>query len=299
MAPDAHGNFSGKHLVIFGCGYVGTAVAHQAVARGMRVTALTRNAATASALRGNSIGIVEADLATEEWHARIAWPADFALNCVSSGGGGLDACRRSYVEGMASVIAWARARGGIGTLVYTSSTSVYPQGGGGRVDELAATAGAGERGRILLEAESQLVAGGTACGRWFVLRLAGIYGPARHHLLDQVRAGEVAGRGDYRLNLIHCDDICAAVWAAFGAPTTVANQIFNVADNGAAPKAEIAAWLAKRLGIPAPRFTGEPAQGRRTVTPDRVIVNDKLKTVLGWRPIFPSFREGYEKILSR
>jgi nucleoside-diphosphate-sugar epimerase len=42
-----------------------------------------------------------------------------------------------------------------------------------------------------------------------------------------------------------------------------------------------------------------PAAGRREVTPDRVIVNAKAKAMLGWRPEYPTFREGYGKILSR
>ncbi|MSU23897.1 MAG: NAD-dependent epimerase/dehydratase family protein [Opitutus sp.] len=298
MSTAAHGNFSGKRLVIFGCGYVGAEVARQAVARGWRVVALTRNEGKAATLRADGIEVVVADLAGDAWHARIAGGADFVLDCVSSGGAGTEGYRRSYVDGMTSVLAWARTRGAAGTLVYTGSTSVYPQDGGGRVDENASTDGVAERAKILLEAEALLRAGVGASGRWFVLRLAGIYGPGRHHLINQVRAGEVAGRGAHRLNLIHRDDIVAAVWALFDAAPEVANEIFNVADDGAAPKAEVVAWLASRLGVAVPRFTGEPAAGRRAVTPDRVIANEKLRAAVGWRPRYPSFREGYEKILS-
>jgi nucleoside-diphosphate-sugar epimerase len=74
--------------------------------------------------------------------------------------------------------------------------------------------------------------------------------------------------------------------------------VFNVADDGAATKGEIVDWLARRIGVAKPDFTGAPAGGRRAVTPDRIIVNAKLKTELGWRPSCPTFREGYEKILS-
>lgn len=300
MSGAAHGNISGKRLVVFGCGYVGAEVARQAIARGLRVTALTRNAAKAEALRADGIEVIVADLADDAWHEQIAGGADYGLNCVSSGGGGGEGARRSYVGGMNSVLAWARARGAVGTMIYTGSTAVYPQGGGALVDETAPTATAGgERARILIEAETILRSSAGACGRWFVLRLAGIYGPGRHHLIEQVRAGEVAGKGEYRLNLIHRDDIAAAVWAAFGAPAAVANEVINLADDGAAPKAEIAAWIAARLGLPPPRFAGEPAAGRREVTPDRVIANAKAKVMLGWRPEYPSFHEGYEKILSR
>lgn len=321
MTADAHGNFSGKRLVIFGAGYVGGAIAREGIARGMRVTALTRNEAKAAALRELGATAVVADLAAETWHPHIAGGAEFVLNCVSSGGGGVAGYERSYLGGMKSIAAWASARGAAGTIVYTSSTSVYPQDGGGMVDETAKTDGGGDRARVLVAAEETLRAtadnvGGapsprfgelagegtrpttsSVCARWFILRLAGIYGPGRHHLLDQVRAGEVAGRGDYRLNLIHLEDICSAVWSAFGAPPEIRHENLNVADDGAATKAEITSWIAAQLGLPPPRFTGEPAAGRRAVTPDRIIANAKLKRLLGWAPRYRSFREGYAALL--
>ncbi len=298
MTADTHGNFFGKRLVVFGCGYVGREVAMQAVARGMKVTALTRNAVKAEVYQAAGIETIVADLATREWHQRVPGGVDFVLNCVSSGGGGIQAYRRSYVEGMASLLVWAREAGASGIWVYTSSTSVYPQGGGAVVDETAATGG-DERAELLLDAEAQLHGDDMSGPRCFILRLAGIYGPGRHHLLNQVRSGEIAGFGEHHLNLVHRDDIVAAIWAAFGAPIGVMSAIFNVADDHAAPKAEIAAWLAARLGLPSPRFTGVPASARKSITPDRIIANAKLKTVLGWRPRYPSFREGYENLLSR
>src|SRR5437868_4846656 len=135
MTVEAHGNISGKRLVIFGCGYVGSELAREGLVRGLRVCALTRNEAKAIALRSAGVDVVLADLAADDWHARIEGGPDFAVNCVSSGGAGLAGYRRSYVDGMDSILRWARTRGAVGTLAYTSSTSVYPQDGGGRVDE--------------------------------------------------------------------------------------------------------------------------------------------------------------------
>ncbi len=283
--------------MILGCGYVGGEMARQAVARGLKVTALTRNAAKADPLRAAGVGVVVAELAGDAWHAGIPGDADFVLNCVSSGGGGVEGYRRSYVEGMRSILAWAQ-RGPAGTFIYTGSTSVYPQGGGAVVDEAASTAGAGDTAQVLLEAETLLRNHAGACARWFILRLAGIYGPGRHRLLDQVRAGEVGGRAQDHLNLIHRDDICAAIWAALLAPTERKDAVFNVADDAAATRGEITGWLAARLGVPLPRFTDAPAAGRRATTPDRIIANARLKQSLGWRPAFPSFREGYAALLN-
>jgi nucleoside-diphosphate-sugar epimerase len=288
---------TGKRLVIFGCGYVGTAVALHALERNVQVTALTRNAASAVVLREQGIETVSADLATDGWHAEIEGGADFVLNCVSAGGGGAEGYRHSYIEGMASILAWARRRGAAGTMVYTSSTSVYPQDGGVVVNESAATTPASERATLLLEAEQRLRNATGACARWFVLRLAGIYGPGRHHFIDQVRAGEASGRGEHRLNLIHREDIVSAIWACFTAPVDVANEIFNVADDAPARKIDVTEWLAAELKVLPPHFTGEPMAGRRTITPDRVISNTKLKRRLGWQPRYPSFREGCRGIL--
>ena len=292
-------SFAGKRLVIFGCGYIGGAVARAARERGARVTALTRNAATAAALRGRGVDVIESDLAGDDWHARIPGAPEFLLNCVSGGGGGLESYRDSYVRGMRSIVAWAQRAGAAGTAVYTSSSSVYPQGDGARLDENAETTGGGERAEVLLEAETILRAAAGAWRRWFVLRLVGIYGPGRHYLLEQVRAGEVAGVGHHRLNLIHRDDAAAAILAALAAPESRGSGVFNVADDAPAPKSEVVAWLAARLAVPLPRFTGISATSRRAITPDRVIANDKIKGELGWRPAYPTFRAGYESFLSR
>jgi len=88
------------------------------------------------------------------------------------------------------------------------------------------------------------------------------------------------------------------VWAAFGASPGIANEIFNVADDAPATKGRDCRVAGAQMHLPEPRFTGEPAVGRRAITPDRLIANGKLKRLLGWRPVYPSYREGYAAILS-
>jgi nucleoside-diphosphate-sugar epimerase len=260
---------------------------------------LTRNPEKASELREMGAGVVLADLAGTAWHDKVPVAPEFALNCVSSGGGGVESYRHSYLAGMESILAWAQQRGAVGILVYTSSTSVYAQGGGVEVDETMPTVAATDRAQVLVDTESRLASAADVAGRWFVLRLAGIYGPGRSHLLEQVRSGTIAGVGDHHLNLIHRDDITAAAAACLAAPDTHGSDVFNVADDSRTTKAQMAAWLAAELGLPAPRFTGEPFGGRRALVPDRVIDNRKLKRLLNWRPRYPTFREGYASLLSR
>src|SRR5882757_4157739 len=116
-------SFAGKRLVIFGCGYIGSALARAALAAGATIEALTRNPEKAAALRTAGLAkVVVTDLAAADWHARIAGGAEMVVNCVSSGGP--DTYRSSYVGGMQSVLAWAaQGPAPIGTLVYTSSTA--------------------------------------------------------------------------------------------------------------------------------------------------------------------------------
>ena len=295
-------SFHGKRLVIFGCGYIGTALAHAAVAAGAEVEALTRNPEKAVTLRALGLAkVVVAELSSSDWHAQIEGGADLVVNCVSAGGG-QDGYRRSYVAGMDSILAWA-AKGGTpaGTVVYTSSTSVYPQGGGAVVDESAVAVGATLNGSIIRASEILLQnAPATAWRRWFILRLAGIYGPGRHHLLNQLRDGatSLGGSGTHRLNLIHRDDIVSALLACLAAPDAVRNEIFNVADTAPAMREEVVRWLAGRLGRAMPVFDGVAGVRRGgEPMPDRVIASGKIQRVLGWRPQYPDYRAGYGAIL--
>jgi nucleoside-diphosphate-sugar epimerase len=294
-------SLSDKRLVIFGCGYVGSEVARAALAEGARVEALTRNPKKAVALRAAGLAhVVVADLAASDWHQQIEGGPDFVVNTVSSGGP--DLYRQSYVGGMQSILAWATAaRSPVGTMVYTSSTSVYPQGGGAVVDETADAPGATPNGAIIRESEMLLQnAPASACARWFVLRLAGIYGPERHHLLDQLREGVATlnGSGEHRLNLAHRDDIVAAILTCLQAPAAIARGIFNVADTAPARRSEVVEWLAAQLKVSTPPFDGSATNRRAGAPmPDRIISSAKIQRELGWKPRYPDYRAGFGEIL--
>ncbi len=294
-------SLSGQRLIIFGCGYVGGALADAALGQGARVTALTRNAEKAAALRARGVEVIVADLASADWHGAIEGGAELVANTVSAAASTPEGYHASYVAGTRSILAWAQ-RARIGTLVYTSSTGVYPQGGGARVDESASTDGASPTGRVLVEAENLLRAADRAVlGRWFVLRCAGIYGPGRHYLLNALRGGQTrfAGEPAFRMNLVQRDDLVAAMLACFSAPPAIANEIFNLSDGAPATRGELVGWLAEQLGLPAPIFDGAMPSARKggEPTPDRVIVAEKVRRVLGWRPAFADFHAGYAPLL--
>ena len=80
-----------ESLMVFGCGYVGTALAKHCLAAGVRVGALTRNVEKAEALRALGVQeVIVADLQDSDWHGRVEQSYEAVVNCVSSAGGGTE-----------------------------------------------------------------------------------------------------------------------------------------------------------------------------------------------------------------
>ena len=291
--------FSNKRVVVFGCGYLGSSLALYAKKMGSSVVALTRNQKKADLLRQHAIEVVVAELSDTHWHNEISGRFDYAVNCVGSSGDGLNGYEKSYVQGMQSILLWS-AFHPITTLVYTSSTSVYPQSDASSVNESADTSLVGERGQILLRAEKFLSDSATKASlieRFFILRLAGIYGPQRHHLLDQVRLGQLSAPLDNYLNLIYRDDAVAAISACFSATPTIKNRIFNCSDNSPVLKRAIIEWLCKELKLSFPSIV-EAVQSKRGMgSLNRRINSSYLIETLGWLPKYSPFEEGYRALL--
>jgi nucleoside-diphosphate-sugar epimerase len=293
-----------QSVMIFGCGYVGTALAAALLARGVRVGALTRNSRQVELLRSLGVSeVLESALDDRSWLNQIKGSYESAVNCVSSAGGGIEGYQRSYVEGQRVILEWAKLRT-LDCLVYTSSTSVYPHDGGVLVTEDLDTDGTSATGRILVESEGLIQDHKTLFKRYCILRLAGIYGPQRHYVLDQLRAGTsvMPGRGDYHLNLIHRDDVVTAILCTLSTAQQVTSGIYNLSDGKPPLKQELTAYLAAKLGIAAPVFDPQlstPRQQRRGGSmPDRVIANEKFMQAFNWRPRFCHYREGYRAILN-
>lgn len=288
-------------VIIFGCGYIGSALAERLIQAGVRVGALTRNTNKAEALR--TIGVDEvivADLHDPAWHDRVEGAYEAVVNCVSSAGGGLEGYRLSYLEGQKRILEWAEDHA-LRSYIYTSSSSVYAQDGGVIVDEAADTSEAPATGKVLLESERDLLESQLSCSK-YVLRLAGIYGPGRHFLLDQLREsdGPIPGRGDYHMNMIHRDDAVEAILRALAAEAP--SGIYNICDDRPELKEAVLNFLADELGRPAPGFDPDQVSARLKRRggrmPDRRISNAKAREFLGWDLRYSSFVEGYRSLTS-
>jgi nucleoside-diphosphate-sugar epimerase len=296
-------NAKGKKIAILGCGYLGQRVARQALERGMQVATLTRNPARNEELGRLGVHqVIQAEIDQMAWHSLLDPRQDLVLNCVSSAGGGMEGYRKSYVEGMRSVLRWAEG-GEVGTLVFTSSTSVYGQDGDAWVDEEEAAEGASEGGQILREAEVLLGKAARTASRRLVLRLGGIYGPGRQWLVNRAMGGEAPEEGDHVfLNSIHVEDAASSVWAAWEGGVDVQEGVFNIVDNQPTRKGEIIRFLHRRLKerglLPTASSPLPPTRRRASSRPSRRLSNAKARRLLGWNPAYPNYQAGYEEILA-
>jgi nucleoside-diphosphate-sugar epimerase len=134
-----------------------------------------------------------------------------------------------------------------------------------------------------------------------VFRLPGIYCPGRS-TFDKLRAGTERriDKPGQIFSRAHADDIAAALQASMARPNP--GRIYNICDDEPAPTAEVTAFAAQLLGIaPPPLVPFAQADlspmGRRFYAECKRVSNARAKAELGWRPRFPTYREGLTAIL--
>ena len=202
-----------------------------------------------------------------------------------------------FTAGQQSIIQWIKQRGDpVRSLVFTSSSSVYPQTDGSLVDEESDTSGASARGQILLSAERLCLEDfGPIAACKGVIRFSGLYGPGRHLLVDKIERGEpMTGSPDRILNLLHRDDAVSSILAFLQRASAVIGGIFNASDGQHATRGEIADWVASRVGVPKPAFIGADEDKG----PHRRVDSSKIGREFGWVPAFADFQSGYEDFLA-
>ena len=170
-------------VLIAGCGDLGTEVGLRLAALGQRVVGLRRRAGLLpAAIDGQSV-----DLAEE----LPVVPPDTDLVIVTVGAGRPDAAayRAAYVTGLGNLLdALDAAEVSPRRFLLVSSTAVYDVDDGSTVTEETPANPPPGTAAILLEAEHLLRDRMPAA---VVLRLAGVYGPGRERLIQQVREGQI------------------------------------------------------------------------------------------------------------
>ena len=284
-------------IAVLGCGYVGAEFARQARAAGHAVSGVVRSEASRDKLRAEGIDAEAFDIHGGDW-ASLPSRFDAVVYAASTGGGGPEAYALAYDTGVRRALAWAGSVGAH-SFVFTSSTGVYRQDDGGVVDETSPVGGAPTADAILC-GEQAVMASGFANAR--VLRFGGLYGPGRHHLVDQLRRGEnvIGGRVVHFINYLHRDDAASAILAALTAGPAGA-RVYNVGDGRPVTKAELARWIARRLGGPDPVFDAAAPAGPRLrrgdrTQPNRVVGVGRIGRELGWKPRFPDVYAGLSEL---
>ena len=267
-------------VAIVGGGFLGGAVA---AALPPPVLVVTRSGRLRSGAAPPGVNIVALDVLRSPPETIAAALAPARALVISLAPGHDQDRRELYVEGTRRVlqatrtIAWRR-------IVHVSSTSAIADRDGW-VDETCDAPPSSERGLVQRDAEAVVREHAEARAiAWLVLRLGGLYGPARpigrfHH-----RRGNapLPGDGNVATNLVHVDDAVRAVVAALAAAPDVRGIVHVCADDHTCSRTLYARFGAD-VRWTEPPTPGAPARGKR-------VSNLRLKTLLGVRLLHPTAR---------
>ena len=272
-------------LLSIGHGYSAQALARRLLPEGWHIIGTTRSEAGAAALRAT--GIEALVWPTEDLAPALA-RATHLLTSVAPVDGD------PVLQALGPQIAAAR----LGWVGYLSTTAVYGHHNGDWVDETTPLAPTTARGAARVQAEADWAALGLPL---HVFRLAGIYGPGRGPF-EKVRDGTARRihKAGQVFSRIHVDDIANVLHAALLRPNP---GIYNLCDDDPASPEDILGLAAEMLGLPPPPIVPyEQAEmtpmARSFYAENKRVRNDRIKTVLGVKLDFPTYREGLAAILA-
>ncbi len=184
-------------------------------------------------------------------------------------------------------------------VVYVSTSGVYGDCGGARVDESRRVHPQTDRARRRVDAERQLTLWCSARGvALVILRVPGIYAADRLPL-DRLRSGTPVLRAedDVYTNHIHAEDLAAIVARALDDATP--GGIYNASDDSEMRMGDWLDLVAERAGLPRPpRIARNEAAGRIApallsfMSESRRLVNQRLKQHLRVQLRYPTVFEG-------
>lgn len=271
-------------VLIAGCGDVGRRVASRLRDRGHAVATLRRTERPAAA----GIDAIAADLTRPESLRSLPRDIDRVVYLPTPDSRTLAAYRAVFVDGLAHLLDALDAMR-LRRLLFVSSSAVYGEHHGAWVDEDTLPSPPGFNGETLLQAESWLAGQGVPS---VVLRLAGLYGPGRCHVIDRLRAGtaRVPRQPPFWANRIHADDAAAAIVHLLELADP--KPLYIGSDGSPMPLADLYDALAERLGVQRPP-EGAPPQG----IGNKRLSNARL-CASGFVPCWPDALEGHVALLS-
>lgn len=276
-------------ILIAGCGDLGCALGLRLVDAGHDVFGLRRRTESIP----TSIYAIKADLTDPKSLEMLPASIDFLVYSATPGAATEDAYQNAYVVGLRNVLrALDSHKTRLRRLFYLSSTSVYAQCDGQWVDELSSVEPVRFSGQRVLDGERLAAESGHPATS---IRFGGIYGPGRSRLINRVRDGTTC-RCDppHYTNRIHRDDCARVIEHLLGQPRL--DDCYVAVDDEPAPECEVLDWLASRLAVPIPRRATGTAAARRAGS--KRVINGRLRAT-GFAFEFPSYREGYDALLTR
>ncbi|SCB57825.1 Nucleoside-diphosphate-sugar epimerase [Rhizobium aethiopicum] len=273
------------HVMIFGCGFSGTAIAKAFAGDGVRVSGTTRSAEKMEALRRAGIEAYLFDGETIE-EKLVEALADVTHLVQSIAPGKADPLLRLLDKDGAGLLPRLEWIG------YLSTVGVYGDHKGAWIDEETPCVPVSGRSKERLEAEEGWLAMGRERGvPAAVLRLSGIYGPGRNAFcnLEKGTARRLIKK-DQVFNRIRVEDIGAA--ARFLSDRGLGG-IYNITDDRPGPPQDVIVEAARLMGVePPPEQAFETAEltpmARSFYGENKRVSNAKLKAA-GFEFSFPNY----------
>lgn len=310
-----------KVFVAGASGAIGRPLVRQLVAAGHDVVGTTRSEASAGEISAAGADPAILDVTDTQRLRKVVEAAkpDVVVNQLTSLPEALDfrdpdrlVATNALRGQVGPVLAQIAADAGARRLISQSVAFFYAPVGGsvkGEDDPLVSapgdspTAGAVESLRAL--ERSTL---GTTGIEGLVLRYGWFYGPGTYYGADGSSAAEVRrrrfpviGKGTGVFSFIHVDDAAAATVAALDGGS---EGVYNVVDDEPALMDDWLPVYAEALGAKrpfrVPAFVARLMAGKEAVglaTALRGASNEKAKRELGWKPTYPSWRQGFAAAL--
>jgi len=286
-----------RRILIAGCGDIGTAVGAALANQGHHVVGLRRSAVPAEA---NGICYFQADLTRPGTLPNLPVNFDLVLVIVTPSERSEAGYKAIYLQGVGHLLEHFASQGARPPVIYVSSTRVYGQHQGEWVNENSITEPADGYGRILLEAEQQVLAfsgqndAGTGATNTIV-RFSGIYGRGLQFMQKLAVQGKpIQYSPPSFTNRVHRDD-CVSVLIFLVHKALAGESLashYLVSDDDPAPKWDVVAWFADQAGMPQPAqqvltetLAEKTGQGKRCS-------NQRIREA-GYDFLYPSYRDGY------
>lgn len=185
-------------------------------------------------------------------------------------------------------------------IAYLSTTGVYGDAGGKWVDEQTPPNPSSREGKNRLKAEQQWLSLKHK-HNVMIFRLPGLYGEGRN-VFERLMSGNAKSiiAPDHVFSRLHHEDAATGLYCAYQHPH--AGGIYNLCDDEPASASMVMDYGADLIGVPPPPQIrlDDPLvspQTKRFYQDNKRVSNALAKAQLGWRPNYPTYREGLKAIL--